>query len=582
MAKQKNVEEFFLINRMIQGAFEYLDQRYDTINGELNNRVNTLYNLMLNDAFKPLKNDLKAAKLLISSNVKEGFYEVYKIAMDGAVIDSSIQDKSGLNNANPWLKGDLDLTLYKDRKIYISPLSLNLEMHLIQIYALVLAPNQEEFLQISYQEAFPDIVFHKIEQIKKDFSNLKELQIHLIDHYKQSMIDIQLQRANSQYDYDDLMQKMLNIYNGSIQGQEDKKIADRVGLIQYLKEKNYIFNSQNNVNTFYMINSALFNMLGNNELLIKASLVQNQSREINFIQKMVLYSFFIALLAVLYFYYSIQKNVVLPLEHITAATFKNQPITDKKILSNHNEISMLAKSINYLNHRLSRQIDLKNRLIENQKIFISNAIHELSTPLNVINLNTNLLEMEYGKNDPINYILSAIKQIMSIKEDVTFVMLNRHIEYKTERIELCAYLKERIEFFSQIAWVNDKTVHFKCDAQVFIEMSHTELSLLINNNISNAVKYGVDSKDIYIEAAVLDHAVKLSFASSSKPILETQKVFQRFYRENSSRKGFGIGLNIVFNICKKYHIEHEIQSGGGYNTFVYHIPLGDNHEDSAT
>lgn len=579
VAKQKNIEHFLLVESMVKDTFEFLDRAHQDQSAELKNKTNTLYNLMLNDAFAPVKGDLKAAKVLISSNLEHGAFDVQRLSFDGKIVDSSVPHQTRSDASKAWMKNTIPIALHNPGKIYVSPLLLDLNTQMSNLNSIVVAPNQKEFIHISHSEHLPNTISTEIRHIKADFPDLKALQIFLIDHLHKNIINIRLDRSLGHYDYDTLMGEMKRAYKDCMEDPNDQGEVTTEQLIGHLKNRDYICDSHEDINIFYAIDHSFYETLGNHDLLIKATLAQKENLVIDDIQQKVFYSFLLVLVIIMYFYYVIRKDVVTPLEKITEATFNKIPITDHALLNNHNEISSLAKSVNFLNHKLSRQIHLKNRLLEIQKTFISNTIHEVSTPLNVIGLNVDLLEMQYGRSDPIKFIVSGLRQIRSIKDDISYVMLAGDMDYTVQEIELCSFLQERIEFFNQMAWANDKSIVGRCDQNTILKISVTELSLLINNNISNAIKYSTGDKEIKIEAVQMGRTVRLSFSNAGKAIINTKRIFQRFYREDNERRGFGIGLNIVYNICKKNHIHCEARSEAGRNTFTYQIPLEDRDED---
>ena len=61
----------------------------------------------------------------------------------------------------------------------------------------------------------------------------------------------------------------------------------------------------------------------------------------------------------------------------------------------------------------------------------------------------------------------------------------------------------------------------------------------------------------------------LEFKTYGKPIKDTSKLFEKNYRENESKRGLGLGLNMVKGICEKYGISYEITYKDGQNIFTY-------------
>ncbi|MEA3498818.1 MAG: hypothetical protein U9R16_07160, partial [Campylobacterota bacterium] len=63
--------------------------------------------------------------------------------------------------------------------------------------------------------------------------------------------------------------------------------------------------------------------------------------------------------------------------------------------------------------------------------------------------------------------------------------------------------------------------------------------------------------------------VTLEFKTFGKPIVDTDKIFDKNYREDESKRGLGLGLNMVKGICEKYDINYEVSYEDGQNIFRY-------------
>ena len=73
---------------------------------------------------------------------------------------------------------------------------------------------------------------------------------------------------------------------------------------------------------------------------------------------------------------------------------------------------------------------------------------------------------------------------------------------------------------------------------------------LIDNNISNAIKYSAPQSAV----TIIFEADTLSFNSHGSVIYDTKRIFDKYFRENNVVGGHGLGLNIVSDIAKKYNI----------------------------
>ena len=201
--------------------------------------------------------------------------------------------------------------------------------------------------------------------------------------------------------------------------------------------------------------------------------------------------------------------------------------------------------------------------------FIKDTTHELNTPVSAIIANIemidkNLLDDKLAKK--INRIEIGAKTISNIYEDLTFITLNNQIISNNENIDLSTILKQRIDFFNSIA--NMKKIDFQIyiKEEVFIFCDVKKISKLIDNLISNAIKYNKISGFIRIVLTKNSLIIEDSGKGISKENLE--KLFERYSRFDKSVGGFGIGLNIVSLIAKEYDFKIEVTSNIDVGTKV--------------
>lgn len=193
--------------------------------------------------------------------------------------------------------------------------------------------------------------------------------------------------------------------------------------------------------------------------------------------------------------------------------------------------------------------------------FFNDSMHELKTPLGVININVELLSSYVTSSKHLQRIKAATKQMQMTYEDVEYYIKHKKVTYNKEPVNLSEYLNARIAFFEDI-YVS-KSIHLEHSIMpnLMIYISRVELQRIIDNTLSNAIKYSFFQGRVEIKLYLKDeeHCV-LSFQDYGQGIKDLYKVFQRFEREDSVQGGFGLGLNIVENICNKNDIDINIES----------------------
>jgi len=204
--------------------------------------------------------------------------------------------------------------------------------------------------------------------------------------------------------------------------------------------------------------------------------------------------------------------------------------------------------------------------LSDQDKFVQSAMHEIKTPLSIITLNNELRQLEQGTDTYSEEIDNALKVLHNSYRSMSFIMKKDKLAYELEILDLSQIVKERIEYFQTIAAVNEKKIIFDINSHCRVEMSLIELTRLIDNSLYNAIKYSAVGS--HIEVLLANN--NLSFHNQGEAIKDKEKVFHKYFRENKTVGGYGLGLNIIKNIADKYGIdirlESELSSG---TTFAY-------------
>ena len=100
-------------------------------------------------------------------------------------------------------------------------------------------------------------------------------------------------------------------------------------------------------------------------------------------------------------------------------------------------------------------------------------------------------------------------------------------------------------------------------------MSDIELQRIVDNNLSNAIKYANKNTEITVKIYEEKSYIILEFITYSKQIVDTKRIFEPFHQEVDIVGGFGLGLEIVHSICKKENIEVEVTSNSQITVFKY-------------
>ena len=206
--------------------------------------------------------------------------------------------------------------------------------------------------------------------------------------------------------------------------------------------------------------------------------------------------------------------------------------------------------------------------LKEQDQFVKSAMHEIRTPLSIITLNHELRDIDYGVNEYSQEIDGALKTLQNSYDDMSFILMNQKIDYTIESLNLKKIVQERVLYFSSIANSNEKKIEFTVskNQSCFIDISYIELIRLIDNNLSNGIKYSHRGTTITVR---IENNI-LTFHSIGEVIKDSQAIFKKYRRENEVVGGYGLGLSIVDDITKKYKIKISLDSTKEFGTtFCY-------------
>ena len=198
--------------------------------------------------------------------------------------------------------------------------------------------------------------------------------------------------------------------------------------------------------------------------------------------------------------------------------------------------------------------------IENQKQFITNASHELKTPLAVITADVDVLEMTIGEdNEWVNSIKSQANRLnVLVKSLLSLSNIEKgKQDFKAESVEIISVIKETLQDFK--ALLQNKKVEFDDKKEIMINADINMMKQLVTIFLDNAIKYTPDDGRIVITVEKQGKYTKLEFSNTCENVksINVNKLFDRFYRgdksRNKTKEGYGIGLSIAQSIVQIHH-----------------------------
>jgi len=247
----------------------------------------------------------------------------------------------------------------------------------------------------------------------------------------------------------------------------------------------------------------------------------------------------------------------------------------KKSLQQLNEsleerVRIKTQALERKNSALEQEREFSQGLLESHKQFIRYAIHETNTPLSVIMANIELFSMREGRNRYLAKIEAAVKNIFSIYDDLSYLVKKDQVDYPKKGIDLGEYIEKRLEFFDEVAHFSALSFRYEKPAfPVWIHFNETKLQRVVDNNLTNAIKY--TKSDEVIGVGVSCSVVECRFwvQSRSQKIQDEEKIFEAYYRERKKTDGFGLGLSLVKSICDEENVAIAIDSNDEFTRFEY-------------
>lgn len=208
---------------------------------------------------------------------------------------------------------------------------------------------------------------------------------------------------------------------------------------------------------------------------------------------------------------------------------------------------------------------------EKQKRFITDASHEIKTPLTIIDANTEVLEMMDGENEWTVSIRKQITRLTALTEKLVF--LSRMDEDST-RLEMLEFnisdaILDTAMPFETVAESKGKTLDISVAPDINYTGSETNIRQMVSLLLDNAIKYSSENGSIRLNFSTNGKLKTLSVWNTVDEI-ETGKLdylFERFYRIDKSRNsktgGFGIGLSVVQAIVQAHNGKVSAKSEDG-------------------
>ena len=326
------------------------------------------------------------------------------------------------------------------------------------------------------------------------------------------------------------------------------------------------------------IRSASGNLLG---VLVYISQVQEIYENLRDMQLKMLAWMAIVALAVLVVNALMLRTITRPIGELNEgiARMSQGDLSARVNVRGRNEFANLAKAFNSMSERLE-QLD------KSRSQFVSNASHELKTPLSTIKILIETL-LYQDPMDPdmakefmtdVNKEIDRLNRIVS--DLLTLVNIDSGIKMNLENLDIAALLQEQAKRLAPLARENG--IELDCAAKEAMEVNGDALKLqqVLHNIIDNAIKYTPRGGEVHctLTRQGKKAVIRVSDTGVGIPEEDLPHIFDRFYRVDKARSretgGTGLGLSIVkqFVLLHGGNIEATSKVGEG-TTFTIELPL---------
>lgn len=214
-----------------------------------------------------------------------------------------------------------------------------------------------------------------------------------------------------------------------------------------------------------------------------------------------------------------------------------------------------------------------------QKQFVSDAGHELKTPVSVVSANAELLSREIGDNQWLANIQYENQRMGILIGQLLDLAKTENTSSPKERLDYSRLVAGEALPFESMAYEKGLILNCNIANNLFVNGNSIQLKQLVSILLDNAIKHSKNGKEISLNLIEERNYARLSVINSGEEILKEQKkqLFERFYRvdtvRNSEEKHYGLGLAIAKAIVTAHHGKIDVLCYDQKVEFTVLIPI---------
>ena len=213
-----------------------------------------------------------------------------------------------------------------------------------------------------------------------------------------------------------------------------------------------------------------------------------------------------------------------------------------------------------------------------QKRFISDAGHELKTPVSVISANAELLARQIGENQWLSNIQYENERMGNLVCQLLELARTEDVAPQTQLLDFSRLVEGGVLPFEGVAFEKGLTIDSHIAEGIVVNGNGDQLRQLVSILADNAIRYGQGGKSIAVTLTENRTHGVLTVVNDSEPIPQEQveKLFERFFRVDEARTGgehhYGLGLSIAKAIVQAHHGQIQVSSRGREVCFTVKLP----------
>lgn len=214
---------------------------------------------------------------------------------------------------------------------------------------------------------------------------------------------------------------------------------------------------------------------------------------------------------------------------------------------------------------------------QKQKQFVSDAGHELKTPLSAINVNADMLAREIGDNKWLSNIQYENGRMNELVQQLLILARTEKVSMPKEKLDFCRLTAGEVLPLESVAYEKNITIKTEMEESVFVCGNSAQLKQLVSILLDNAVQYSTGN-EVSLAISKERRSVRLTVINEGKAMESDHKrnIFERFYRVDDSHDNsdghYGLGLAIAKAIVTAHNGKIVVDCFDGKVRFTVTLP----------